>query len=149
MNENRKVKLLGFLLGVIILFGGVFWGYLYFGKQTTFQNLLKLGQLTPTKAPVHQPLPSSEALVTINKDGFEPATISITKGSQVTWVNKDGQPHQIASDPHPAHSLLPDLFLDEPLTTDSSFTFTFEKEGIFTYHDELNPLKLQGVVIAR
>jgi len=86
------------------------------------------------------------AEVSISKDGFLPATIKVRKGQSVNWTNQDDAIHQIAADPHPSHSSLPEL-LGDPLSKGESYSFTFEKSGTFTYHDELNPTKFSGVVI--
>ena len=83
--------------------------------------------------------------VTISKSGFSPATISVKKGATVTWVNQDSKIHRVASDPHPSHTLLPTLDSDD-LANGDTYTFTFEKTGKFTYHDENNPLTIRGEV---
>lgn len=120
-----------------------------------------LSNLTLTAQQVWQELFSSEsqptipqaqipaAQVTITTQGFVPQTILLKKGSGVIWTNTDNKPHQIASDPHPTHSLLPTLGKGKILSPASSFTLTFNKTGTFTYHDEENPLKFKGVVIVR
>lgn len=132
---NKLLKILGLLVILLIVVAAI--TYLFTNKQRL--QAPKGGKPTPQVQPSPKPLPSSEAVISIKEDSFEPATISISKGSQVTWVNKDSQTHQIASD----------LFEEETLTTDSSFTITFEKEGTFTYHDTLNPAKLQGTIIVK
>lgn len=90
--------------------------------------------------------PPAPAAVEITKAGFYPATISVKKGSVVTWTNKDTKPHQVASDPHPTHTALPGLG-SIVLTKGDSFSFIFEKTGTYTYHDHLNPLKFKGTII--
>lgn len=138
--NKRMVSVL--CLMIIVVLGGVL-VYFY------------LARLKPPIAPaptvppkVTKPvLPSAEAKVTIGKEGFTPSTVLVKKGSQVTWINTDEEPHQVVSDPHPTHSNLPSLEMDEPLLTNESFTFTFEKVGTFAYHDELNPLDLKGTII--
>src|SRR3990167_9423379 len=47
------------------------------------------------------------AIVTISKNGFVPATLSIKKSQTVEWVNNDDVPHRVASNPHPTHTGLP------------------------------------------
>ena len=86
--------------------------------------------------------------VIISASGFSPATISVKKGSTVTWTNQDTKVHQVVSDPHPSHTLLPDLD-SSTLSSGDSYTFTFEKVGKFTYHDENNPLTIKGEVDVR
>ena len=110
-------------------------GFLYFNKQKS------TGSKTTTQ-------PVTVAAVSITKDGFVPATIQIKKGSQVTWTNNDTNPHQVVTDPHPTHTNLKGLNSDS-LGQGESFTFTFEKSGTFTYHDEMNPLNIKGAVIVK
>jgi plastocyanin len=89
---------------------------------------------------------STPALVEISKDGFVPATISVKKGQVVVWTNNDQKPHQVATDPYPSNDTVAGL-LSDPLTTGDSFSFTFDQTGTFTYHDNLNPLKLKGTIV--
>jgi len=98
-----------------------------------------------TQTPVKVAQASFPGKVTITKDGFFPATISVKKGSSVTWVNQDSKVHRVASDPYPTHSLLPTLDSGD-LSTQDTYSFTYEKAGKFTYHDENNPLTIKGEV---
>ena len=84
--------------------------------------------------------------VEITKDGFNPATITVNKGSTITWTNKDTDPHWVASDPHPTHTGLKGFDAGENINAGESYSFPFEKTGTFTYHDHLNPLKFHGSV---
>lgn len=101
-------------------------------NQTSFPN------------PFSKPIPNLQAQVTITDKGFIPATILVKKGTQVTFLSQDNKSHQIASDPHPLHTGLPG-FIQEKAS--SSFSYTFNKTGTFTYHDEINPLKFHGTII--
>lgn len=85
--------------------------------------------------------------ISITDKGFNPATITIKVGQAVTWTNDGKKQHQIASDPHPTDDALADLNDDAPLLTGDSFSYVFEEAGTYTYHDELNPLGLNGTVI--
>jgi len=38
-----------------------------------------------------------------------PKNIKVARGSQVTFVNNDNQPHMINSDPHPDHTDCPEI----------------------------------------
>ncbi|HEX7456205.1 MAG TPA: cupredoxin domain-containing protein [Candidatus Nanoarchaeia archaeon] len=91
----------------------------------------------------------TQAQVEITKDGFSPATISVNKGATITWTNKDTAPHWVASDPHPTHTGLAGFDSGENTSQGETYSFTFEKSGTFTYHDEPNPLKFQGTVIVK
>lgn len=85
------------------------------------------------------------AEVTVTKNGFEPSDVKIKKCQQVSWTNQDIKPHQVAADPYPTNSSYPE-FVGPALVQNDSFTFTFEKAGTFTYHDQLNPFAFKGTV---
>lgn len=93
--------------------------------------------------PQSQPAPSVE--IEITKDGFSPATVLIDKGTKVTWINKDSDPHRVAANPHPEHSSLPGLDSKEPIGPNGSYSFAFDKPGTYTYHDHYNPT-LNGTI---
>ncbi|HSX57644.1 MAG TPA: cupredoxin domain-containing protein [Candidatus Saccharimonadales bacterium] len=133
--ESKKTNWLSFILVIVfvIICVGVL-GYLLYNRNKP--------QPSPGQAVAAA---NTVGEVAITSTGFSPSTILITKGSSVTWTNKDKSVHQIISDPHPSHSLLPGLDSGS-LNFQESFTFTFEKTGKFTYHDENNPLKVLGVV---
>jgi plastocyanin len=87
--------------------------------------------------------------IVITKDGFQPATIQILTGSQVTWTNADEAPHQVAADPHPTHTSIPGFDSTKTLKKNESYSFIFDKPGTYTYHDEKNPLKTLGTIIVK
>ena len=104
-----------------------------------------------TEPPKEEEISIRDEVVTveITSNGAIPSTITVKKGTQVTFVNKDSSLHWIASDPHPSNDALPGFDSEEGLAEGDSFTFVFEQVGTFTYHDHLDALntKFQGTVI--
>ena len=91
----------------------------------------------------------SQAQIEITKDGFLPATITVTKGTRVTWTNKDSKVHRVASNPHPEHTGLPGLDSKDVIGIQGgTYSFTFDKPGEYTYHDHLNPT-VNGTVVVK
>ena len=86
-------------------------------------------------------------MVSITKSGFFPKLITIKAGQSVTWTDYDSKPHSIASDPYPKNDKYPGLNSQGPLQLNDTYTYSFEKTGTYTYHDDLNPYKLQGTVV--
>ena len=41
--------------------------------------------------------------ITITSSGVSPKTLTVSPGTQVTFLNSDSRPHDMASDPHPTH----------------------------------------------
>lgn len=78
--------------------------------------------------------------------GFYPGELSITKGDKVRFVNKREQSFWPASDPHPTHDIYHGFDSKKPIDAGKSWSFKFNKEGIFKYHDHLFP-SLKGTIM--
>jgi plastocyanin len=66
--------------------------------------------------------------VDITSRGFSPNKVTIALGDTVTWTNKDTVVHQVVADQA--------KFTSSPmLQAGQSYSFTFTKSGVFTYHD--------------
>lgn len=86
------------------------------------------------------------AVVSVTNKGFIPGTITVSKGTLITFTNKDSKQHRVSSDPHPTHTNLKGF--DSPnLKKGESYFFLFDKKGTYTYHDHLNPLKFHGTIV--
>jgi plastocyanin len=61
-------------------------------------------------SPTPTPTPAPAGLtITITSAGVSPKTLTVARGSQVTFVNNDNQIHDELSDPHPEHTDCPEL----------------------------------------
>lgn len=89
--------------------------------------------------------PIQEAIVTVTKDGFSPATLTLKVGARITWMNKSGGVATVHSAVHPTHQVFPPLNLGE-FGDGSSVQLVFDKEGSYSYHNHLNP-EQTGVVV--
>lgn len=83
--------------------------------------------------------------IILKNESITPATVTIKKGQSVTWVNNGTTPRQITADT----TELPGLDSIRPLTQGESFTYTFEKEGTFSYYDVKDPSDYNGRVIVQ
>jgi len=83
---------------------------------------------SPTPTPPPTGPPTATTTITITSSGVSPRNITVAAGARVTFVNNDSAPHDMNSDPHPAHTDCPAInavgFLSanqsrstEPLTT--------------------------------
>jgi plastocyanin len=73
---------------------------------------------------------AADATVTIRNFMFA-MDVTVTPGSTVTWKNLDGEPHTVAS--------LDGLFRSKALDEGDSFSFTFDKPGVFKYICSIHP----------
>jgi plastocyanin len=74
---------------------------------------------------------------------FSPATLTIKTGTTVTWMNQDGAPHQIASDPGSVVA-----FISESLENGASYQFTFNQPGTYSYYCTIHP-SMKGTIIVQ
>jgi plastocyanin len=47
--------------------------------------------------------------ITITASGVSPKSLTVPRGTQVTFVNNDSRNHEMASDPHPNHGSCPEI----------------------------------------
>ena len=87
-----------------------------------------------------------DVVVSVDETGFTPASVTVAKGTIVTFVNNGQAPHWPASDPHPTHTALSGFDSDKGLATGETYSFVFDVEGTWGYHDHLDP-RLTGTVI--
>jgi plastocyanin len=71
---------------------------------------------------------------------FMPTTVTVSAGAQVTWVNKDDEPHTVVSDTG--------LFRSGAMDTNESFSFKFDKPGTYHFTCSIHP-RMVGTVIVK
>jgi plastocyanin len=86
--------------------------------------------------------------VTIHDLKFDPQTLTVAKGTTVTWVNKDQIPVQVQSDDFGAKGAPAGQFSSEPLNPEESYTLRFDNTGEFTYADPFHPY-MKGTIIVK
>lgn len=99
---------------------------------------------------------SGENAIEITSSGFEPRILTIDAGDTVTFVNREARPSWPASTVHPTHTIYPEgggclgsaFDACRGLREGESYSFTFDIEGSWDYHDHLRP-SLVGTIIVR
>lgn len=100
---------------------------------------------------------SAPKIVTYTDSGFSPETITISAGETVTFVNNSSRGMWVASDIHPTHTLYPEktdadclgssFDACEKTPVGESWSFTFNKEGSWKYHDHARASRTGIVVV--
>lgn len=104
-------------------------------------------EVTPTAATTSATTPSAqEARITLQADGFFPATVTIKAGTKVIWTNNSGTTGDVNSDPHPIHTDYPPLNLGT-FANNSSVSLVFDKPGTYGYHNHLNPGQRGTIIV--
>lgn len=78
--------------------------------------------------------------VKIDNFSFAPGEITVAKGTTVNWVNRDDIPHTVVSDDKTT-------FKSKPLDTDDHFSYTFSKEGTYSYFCSIHPKMTAKVIV--
>ena len=70
---------------------------------------------------------------------FVPMGLTINAGSTVTWANTDDEPHTVVSDTG--------LFRSGAIDTNESFSFKFDKPGIYHFTCSIHPRMVGTIVV--
>jgi plastocyanin len=97
---------------------------------------------SPTPDTSNTPVPTVESSVTSNTVNiqnftFNPATLTVKKGTTVTWTNNDSVAHQLKSA----------AFNSTGLTNDQTFSFTFTTAGTFDYACAIHPSMTGKIIV--
>lgn len=80
--------------------------------------------------------------------GFSPGSITVEVGSTVTFVNDGSKSMWVASSVHPTHRDLAGFDQLKGSGNGSSYSYTFEKVGEWSYHNHLSAGD-QGKVVVK
>lgn len=76
---------------------------------------------------------------------FSPASITIKKGTIVTWKNNDSASHQVAADEAPT-TVYTNSLVSQVMAPNQTFSFTFDELGTYNYHCKIHP-QMKGSII--
>lgn len=85
------------------------------------------------------PALAEDATVNIKNFMFK-MDVTVTSGSTVTWKNMDGEPHTVAS--------TDGLFHSQALDEGDSYSFKFDKPGVYRYICSIHP-KMKATVTVK
>jgi len=90
--------------------------------------------------------------ITITSSGVSPQSLTITRGTQVTFVNNDSRVHEMNSDPHPSHGDCPEIDVIGLLNPGQSRqTGNFNTARRCGFHDHRQPTNdgLKGAIVVQ
>jgi plastocyanin len=89
----------------------------------------------------------TQATVTYTDSGYTPATVTVKKGTKVTFKNESTKSMWTASGVHPTHQLLPGFDQLKSVAKGGLYEYTFAKVGTWKYHNHVNPTDVGTVVV--
>lgn len=89
---------------------------------------------------------------------FSPATLEISRGTEVTWVNRDDGVHHTATSGLPGDNGVPGVSKGKPARPDGvfdgdlpdagdQFSFTFDEAGTYAYFCGVHPSMTAKVIV--
>ena len=93
-----------------------------------------------TAAPSTTTQPTAANTVEIKGFAFNPWEITVTKGTTVTWANKDSAPHTVTTTNAPV------AFDSGRMSKGEQFSQTFDTAGTYEYYCSIHP-NMRGKVI--
>jgi plastocyanin len=96
------------------------------------------GPDTTTPSVTAPAAPVSGNQITIDGFAFAPATLTVSAGTSVTWVNRDEEPHTVVAGDGSFHS--------PGMGTGATFSHTFSTAGTFDYVCSIHPM-MRGTVV--
>jgi plastocyanin len=84
---------------------------------------------------------SSANNVTIQGDAFSPSNLTVKVGDTVTWINNDNHDHTVTSDTG--------AFNSGNIANGSTFSFTFNTVGTYSYHCSIHTSMTGTIVVTQ
>lgn len=88
----------------------------------------------------------SEVTVNIKDIAFNPASLRVSRGTKVSWVNSDSVGHYVNTDSHPAHSYF-DSQNSKLINTGEKHSLTFNQVGVFPYHCSAHTQMTANIIV--
>lgn len=85
---------------------------------------------------------AKHSAIVIDNYKFQPAVLTVAKGTTVIWNNKDDDVHTIKSQGGP------EMFQSPGLQTGAQYKFTFSRPGTYHYICTVHPY-MHGVIVVR
>jgi plastocyanin len=82
-----------------------------------------------------------------NEKNFVPDTLTVSKGTTVTWTNDDSTEHTVTSGSSPGGNSGAE-FDSSPIPPGITFQHTFSTAGTFDYHCNIHPFMKGKVVVS-
>ena len=129
---NKKIIVA--IIVLVLLAGGGVW---VFASKNNSSDSNSMGNMDMSKSnnSAASSNPVATNAVTVQNFAFSPASITVKKGTTVTWTNQDATPHPVTEDDNTAGA--PGLD-SKQLAKGETFSGTFNTVGTFTYHCSLH-----------
>lgn len=92
---------------------------------------------------------SSAAIqVSMQNNSYAPLLLTIKQDETVLFINNASVNRWPASNIHPTHGIYPEFDPQKPISPGESWSFTFNKKGVWRFHDHLAP-EVHGAITVK
>lgn len=125
---NKKL-LVVIVVAVLVLGGGAAWMLHGNSSKSDSMNNMDMSKSDTPANNSNSTTPTATNSVTIQNFAFSPASITVKKGTTVTWTNKDSTPHTVTQDEAGGPGMD-----SKGLAQGETYSATFNTTGTFKYH---------------
>ncbi|KKS32334.1 MAG: Blue (Type 1) copper domain protein [Candidatus Collierbacteria bacterium GW2011_GWA1_42_60] len=129
----RKDGLMFAVVILILMIVGWYWYIKMYPRPNEVSPQVVETVITPTVPAVGE--------VLIRQNTFVPETMTIKVGETVTWVNQESYLHDVVSDDG--------TFVSPKMATGQRYSFTFTKEGTYTYICSIHPFMRATIIVTK
>lgn len=98
-------------------------------------------EVTTPASPAPSTNQTQASTIAISNFAFSPSTLTVKKGTMVTWTNQDSAPHTVTDDSDTAHGPNSGQF-----SSGKTYSFTFGTVGTYHYHCAVHP-DMKGTIV--
>lgn len=106
-----------------------------------FASLNGCGSKSSGSSP--NPVSGNPNQVIMKNIAFNPASLTVSVGTTVTWINNDNMDHTVTSGTPGKNT---GIFDSGNIAPSGKFTFTFNTKGTFQYYCTLHPVQMQATI---
>ena len=136
----KRLWILSLLLAVVIISG-------CYGAKTKDAGVITTTQEAAPQAPAAATgtegtgVQQAANAVEIKGFAFNPATITVSKGTTITWTQQDSAPHTVTTTDAPV------AFDSGSLSKGGTFSYTFDTSGTYEYYCSIHPSMKAKVIV--
>lgn len=144
----NKKAIIALVILVIVIAGAAMWMMRKEPAATDTANTTPTNSTTDTlQSPTDTTAPAAtEAVITYSDSGYSPSSITVKTGDKVIIKNTSSRSMQFDSDPHPAHTINPELNVGS-VPPGQEMSFVVDTKGTFGYHNHLNASQKGTIVV--
>ncbi|HEU5122016.1 MAG TPA: cupredoxin domain-containing protein [Candidatus Saccharimonadales bacterium] len=147
-----KAGKLALALGIVVIIAAVTWWVVSMNNQS--QDTSTTDQPTPSNQSTSEETPSDQSssdakatvVITYNGSSYEPAAATVKSGDTIKIVNSSLEVMEFASDPHPTHTINPELNTGD-IEPGGEKTITLTKTGTWGYHNHYNASQRGSITV--